>query len=291
MVTQSDLAIVLRSVAYEDRHRIITALTLQSGQISAMAKNSIQSRRFGGSLELFAASDWTYTTRPGAELHQLTETQIREPFDQLRKDFTLLALASTLNELVLKVAPAQEACPDLFRLHYNALAALNETAQQVKEIDPAFALTFLNAYMGKLLQLSGQQPRLHECLECGLSLSEMNSKIPLSCVIHAAGWVCPSCRRQKKSGTLDQFQQAFMEIQPIAILTLQQNLQNPIRRIEALRQGKPKPSNTDQQALFNFLEALYIYHVPGFDKMVLKSLRFLHLESTLTPQTGNPRQK
>jgi len=50
-----DLAIVLRAVPYEERHRIVTALTEHHGKITGMAKNAIQSRRFGGCLETFTA--------------------------------------------------------------------------------------------------------------------------------------------------------------------------------------------------------------------------------------------
>src|SRR6185437_133148 len=98
MQSKRDLAIILRAVPYQERHRVVTALTEQHGQISAIAKNSIQSRRFGGCLDLFAASEWIFTYSPGAELYHLTEAKIREPFDGLHKSFEKLSLASVFNE-------------------------------------------------------------------------------------------------------------------------------------------------------------------------------------------------
>ena len=43
------------------------------------------------------------------------------------------------------------------------------------------------------------------------------------------------------------------------------------------------------QELFKFLEALIVYHVPGFDQHPLKALRFLDVESGwvgLAPRPG-----
>src|SRR5687768_422160 len=131
MQHKQDLAIVLRTVVFEERHRIVTALTENHGRISALARNSIQSRRFGGSLEPFTAADWRFVeTRPGADLFRLEEANTRRGFENLRKDFERLSMASLFNELMLKLAPEHEPCPDLFRMHANALAVLDEMPGQ-----------------------------------------------------------------------------------------------------------------------------------------------------------------
>src|ERR1700746_1867792 len=100
-----DLAIVLRSIAYEERHRIVTALTENHGQISAMARNAIHARGFGGPLDLFAASEWLFVDKPGADLARLDEAQIRRSFEGIHKDFEKLSLASVFSEFMLRVAP------------------------------------------------------------------------------------------------------------------------------------------------------------------------------------------
>ena len=38
-------------------------------------------------------------------------------------------------------------------------------------------------------------------------------------------------------------------------------------------------SREEHQELFRFLEALVIYHLPGFDRKPIKALRFLDVES------------
>ena len=145
MESRRDLAIVLRSVRYQDRHRIITALTENHGRVSALARNSIQSRRFGGALEPFAAGEWLFSERKGAELLNLNEASIRRSYEGLRGDFECLSAASALNEIVLRVAHPGEPCPELFRLHSNALAVLEEGADRLT------VLILLNAYRSRIL--------------------------------------------------------------------------------------------------------------------------------------------
>lgn len=281
MQLKQDLAIVLRSIPYEERHRIITALTEQHGQISAMAKNSIQSRRFGGTLEPFAASTWTFTQKPGAELCQLSEAQIRNSFEGLRQDFKKLSLASVLNELIIKLAPQHQACGDLFRLHSNALFAINEAS--IEKVEQS-GIAFLNAYLAKLLQWSGSQPQLSACLQCQLPLSDLPPRAEVSCLIADAGWVCGKCRAQEtrhireRSGNA--FHHSLLRVTPVAVQDFQMSLRTPIRSVFSAFKG----SENEHRALFQFLEALYVFHIPGFDQKPLKSLRFLDLKSTVLPE-------
>jgi DNA repair protein RecO len=276
-----DLAIVLRSVVYEERHRIVTALSENHGQITAIAKNSIQSRRFGGTLEPFTASEWIFTQKPGAEMVTLTEAHIRKSFEGIQKDFEKLSLASTLNELMLKLAPEQQKCSDLFKLHSNALSALHEG------ILPQTEVAFLNAYLAKLLQWSGSQPRLLNCLQCSAPLREMVEHGELSCLIADAGWVCPSCRQQETRHIREQggqgLQNFFIRLTPLAIVDFHMSLITPIRQTSEKILASPQ----EHRELFRFLESLFIYHIPGFDRHPLKSLRFLGLESNVRHEAMN----
>jgi len=271
-----DLAIVLRSVPYEERHRVVTALTEHHGQISALARNSIQSRRFGGTLELFAASEWMLTLKPGAELYHLSEAQIREPFEGLRKDFESLSLASVLSELMIKLAPQNEQCSEYFKLHSNALLTLNNSTGTSVEI------ILLNAYLAKLLQLSGSQPQLQACLECETSLNEVDPHKDLSCIVADAGWICSQCRHQETRHIRERegrtLQHSMIRLTPLIIQDFQLSLRIPIRQISS----QAKASQKEHRDLFKFLEALFVFHIPGFDKKPLKSLRFLDLESSTT---------
>ena len=285
MQQKRDLAIVLRSLPYEERHRIVTALTERDGLVSVMAHNAIQSRRFGGALEPFTAGQWLYTEKPGAELGRVDEAKTLRAFEGLRKDFERLSLASTFNELILRLAPKHQACSDLFRLHSNALAALDE---EKLEMEPMrFHLVLLNAYLTKLLQWSGSQPQILQCLACRIHVEKLDEDQSLSCIVPDAGWVCMACRaagtyhlqRQEGHGG-GGLSQALLKISPRAVLDFHLGLALPIRQVPGFAVG----TEPEQKELFRFLEALFIYHIAGFDQKPLKSLRFLGLESTLQPQ-------
>jgi DNA repair protein RecO len=272
MQTYRDLAIVLRTIAYEERNRIVTALTEQNGLVTAMAKNSVQSRRFGGTLEVFAASEWLFSKKPGSELCQLTEAHIREPFTGLRNDFQKLSLASVFSEIMLRIAPPYEMCTDLFKLHSNALSVLAHLPQSNPE---GMELLLLNAYVAKLLQWSGSQPRLQGCLSCEVPLGSLSPQEELSCRIAEAGWICNSCRGTNTRHVQGQdgptFHQALLRVSVEAIQDFQMFLGIPMRLVSekvSIKLGAHKN-------LFQFLEGLLIYHVPGFDRTPLKSLRFI----------------
>ena len=273
MQQKRDLAIVLRSIPYEERHRIVTALTENHGQVSALARNSIQSRRFGGTLEQFCASEWHFAEKPGSELARLDQALVKRPFEGLRKDFEKLSLASVFSELMLKLAPRNEACADLFRLHSNALATLEEQPA-------APSLVLLNGYMAKLLQWSGNQPRLQGCHLCAKPLNQMDDDASLSCLIADAAWLCPDCRASGTQSIRHQHR-----ISPLAVVDCLTSLVSPIRQL----QSHARASEADHRELFHFIEALFAYHMPGFDQKPLNGLRFLGLESNLPPPAANPR--
>lgn len=283
MIQKRDIAIILRVTPFEERHRIVVALTEAHGKITAMAKNSVASRRFGGALEPFAASEWLFTEKPGHELVFLSEAHIKKSYEGLRKDFERLSMASVLNELMLRVAPQQEPCEELFRLHANALATLEE----VSIAKGGLPLSILNAYLAKVLQWNGSQPRLHACLGCETSIETLDLRLSLSCRVADAGWVCEHCR-ENHTHTIENrgaFEHSLLRITPAAIQDFFLSLRLPIRQISA----QATASRAEHQDLFKFLEALFIYHVPGFDQQPLKGLRFLDLKSSVLPHAENFR--
>lgn len=265
MQALEDLAIVLRVTLYQDRHRVITALTEGHGQISVLAKNAVQSRRFGGALELFTASSWNFTHTPGSEFYHLSEAHPKESFAGIRTRFEKLALASAFNEIMIKLAPLNEACPDLFRLHANALSTLATLAPSSES-----EMKLLNAYLAKILQWSGHQPAFQFCMQCQKSLNDVSSQQRVFCSVPDAGWIC--CQPDH----------SLIPVSPLALQDFLTSLRIPIRQIPV----QAKASEEAHRELFRFLESLLIYHVPGFDRHPLKSLRFLELESNLPPGIG-----
>lgn len=269
-----DLAITLRWVPYEERHRVVTALTETHGKISALARNSIQSRRFGGALEPFAAAEWRLVERPGADLYRVEGAEIRRSFEGLRRDFERLSMASAFNELILRLAPERQPCPELFKLHSNALAAL-------EEMEGAVPVSLINAYLAKALQWSGNQPQLHHCLQCGTPVDALRPDQAINVVVADAGWICCGSRRDTQA-----FHHLFRQVTPAALRDFHKALSVPIRQVPSAM----KASSVEHKALYAFLESLMMFHVPGFDRAPLKSTRFLDLDAHahLAPGPGGP---
>ncbi len=260
---------------FEDRHKVVTGLSETSGKITALARNSVQSRRFGGTLDPFTAAEWEISERPGADLFHLQQATPIRGFEGLRKDFRRLSLASTWNELMLKIAPERESCPELFRLHSNALVALEELPEPL----PAQAeIALLNAYLAKLLQWSGHQPQVLECFGCQKPLVNLADEEEVSGLIAEAAWLCSSCRKVVKKGSEENaFTHRFFRIRVRAFGDFLFSLSTPIRKSLEVFRATPE----EHRELFAYLEALLVYHLPGLDKAPIKSLRFLDLPSIL----------
>jgi hypothetical protein len=104
-----------------------------------------------------------------------------------------------------------------------------------------------------------------------------------------AGWLCATCRRSethhvrgREGGSFDR---SLLRVTPEALQDFLLSLTVPIRQVNALTQA----SREAHQELFKFLEALFVYHVPGFDQQPLKGLRFLELESNVRLAQGSLR--
>lgn len=282
MIATPDLAIVLRTVAYEERHRIVTALTEKHGKISALARNAVQSRRFGGALDLFVAAEWSLVERPGADLFRVEGAVVKRDFANIQKDFDRLSLASAMNELILKIAPEREVCADLFQLHANALALL-DTLPKIEGL--VFAI--LDAYLAKLLQWSGSQPQLTRCFGCQRDLTTLEESTFVTCLVSRASWICLQCRESSKLHLEEiNVKSGALRVSRRALLDFYHSLCEPIRKLPTFWKSSP----AEQRGLFEFLELLLVFHLPGFEAdpkranaqgllsggvSSLKSLRFL----------------
>ena len=263
----SDLAIVLRAVAYEDRHRVVTALTEQRGKISALAQNAFQSRRFGGSLEPFSASVWTFTERPGAELYRVEGAEIRRGFEGLRKDLTRLTMASALCEIVLRVAPDRVPVPELFKLLGNGLAVLEELPPRLNagsSSDPEFR--FLHAAIVKVLQWSGHSPQIGACLGCQAPLSGLSLSGEVLISGESLGWYCSGCGI---SVARDARVHAVVSVRFLRQCAL--SLTAPIR--VAVVEGDC--TEAEVREAFAWLDRAMAFHLPSFDREGLQSLKLI----------------
>ena len=256
-----DLAVVLRSVQFEEKHRIVTGLTEKHGKVSVIARNAVQSRRFGGALEHFAAGEWSFSIRPGAEIGSLREATIKRDFSGISKDFEKLALASFFNEVSLRLAPAGVPCVDLFKIHSNALVALEEAASSEK------LLALANLYLVKVLSWCGNQPQLLRCLKCDKGIQTLTPSDWIEGDIQAAGWVCSECASHATGRPNENTKRIPSDALKDLLFGASESLRKAIVQAHGIRE--------EHAPLFSFLTRVLAYHVPGFDQLSMKSLRFL----------------
>lgn len=265
MERTKDLAIVLKAVPFQDRHLIVTALTKSYGRITALAKNAIHSRRFGGTLDHFCASEWTWTAKPQSELVFLEQTTFRHSFEDLKAGFENLTLGSVFTEIVLRISQEREPAPELFIFYSNALALIPKT------LDALTTPRLLNVFLLKVLKWCGSQPNLHSCLKCEQAFGSTET---YACAVANPGWLCGSCREEGADFNL-RGNQTF-NLKSEALLDMERILKTPMKQVLSTLEAPLE----DHLQIYQYLEALYIYHVPGFDRAALKGIRFLNLKST-----------
>ncbi len=151
-------AVVLRTVDYGERDRVVTLFSRERGKLSAFARGARSSRRrFGGALEPFTLLAAELTER-GGDLWVLDDAGVERGFGNLRGDLARIACASYAVELARELVRDAEAHEDLF----DGLVAY------LTLLDGAPARPWdLRRFELDALRAAGLQPALVECARCG----------------------------------------------------------------------------------------------------------------------------
>ena len=150
--------LVLRETAYKDSSKILTVLTGGEGKLTVSAHGALRrNSKLAAVTQLLAFSEMTlYSSK---DRWTMTEARSVEQFIGLRDDLVLLALGAYFAELTEAVADEDSPNPDLLPLILNALFALSEKIKEPRYVKPAFEL--------RLMAVSGFEPLIAECGECG----------------------------------------------------------------------------------------------------------------------------
>jgi DNA repair protein RecO (recombination protein O) len=153
-----DQGIVLGSVKLAEADKIVTILTQGSGKIRAVAKGIRRtSSKFGARLEPFThVSVMLYR---GRNLDTVTQAEIINPFRTVRDEFDLFSAGETMLETADKVAEEHERNVPLFLLLVRGLRTL--------DMQPTEPAAVAEAFLLRLLSLSGFAPSLSACAVCG----------------------------------------------------------------------------------------------------------------------------
>jgi DNA repair protein RecO (recombination protein O) len=204
MPLSKEQGIVLRAIKLGEADKIVTILTQGSGKVRAVAKGIRRTRsRFGARLEPF--THVSLLLYQGRNLDTVTQAEILSPFGELRRDFALIAAGEAMVEAADKVAEEHERNVRLFLLLLAGLRSLDR-----RPTDPA---AVAEAYLIKLLSLSGFHPSFAACSVCGAPgpherfAAGQGGVVCPGCAEHDAGRVSPGAVRW-----LDELSRADLEM-------------------------------------------------------------------------------
>ena len=186
-------AVILRRRDFGEADRILTIYTPDHGKKTAIAKGIRKtSSRKAGHLELF-----THTALLLAHARTwdiVTEAVTVEAFGRLRQQLDCIGYASYVCELIDCFTEEEDENQLLWDLLLRVLRELDDAALEPTPTEKPAAL--LRWFELHLLSLTGFQPELFHCLDCGDDLEAVTNYL----VLHEGGIVCPRCRARREEG-------------------------------------------------------------------------------------------
>ncbi len=185
-----EVGFLLRGVHYGDHHRILSFLTAEHGRVDLIALGAKKSvRRFAGVLDFLNCLGMEYQLNPRGELGRLEHVELKDSFDQLRKDYQMTMIVLQWNQLLHKVLPVGHKVAGVFELLHKSMFQLSEHA--VETID------FL--FRRELLSRLGFHLELSRCVQC-----QRNDPIGYRFSPERGGLECTVCLPSSPSKVLGQ---------------------------------------------------------------------------------------
>ncbi len=173
-------ALVLRTVDYGERDRIVTLLTRERGKLSAFARGARSSRRrFGGALEPFTLLHAELVER-GGDLWGLEDASVERAHGHVREDLARIACASYAVELARELVRDAEPHAELFDGVVDYLARLDEGPARPWD---------LRRLELDALRAAGLLPVLESCARCGRPAGDGGARFDPA----QGGVLCAAC--------------------------------------------------------------------------------------------------
>ena len=261
---QSDLGLILKRTAFDERHLLLHILTPSLGCVQCVALNGRGARRFGAGLEFFTVSEFHFFSRnPDAPL-RLEQVNVRTAFPHLPQDYPKYVAASFLCELSYKVVSQHPLQTEpLFKLLVNSLATLDSG-----QVPTPWVLV---SFLGKFLQWLGAFPRLAHCAGCGRSWKSGKDQDRCAMLLDEGVWLCETCVEPARP---------HFPLPLADLATLFMVLSQPIRSLDA---KIFESFGTTPDALFDYLVRHTEYHVAGLSVLQLHSYRLIDLKYSANP--------
>lgn len=241
-------AIVLHSRKQGETSKILTMLTHSFGKMSLMAKGSRNVKsKYLGVLETFNYISIIFYYKESRSLQFTSQAEIIDSFPGIHAELGKMALAAVPLEIIEKTEPREHKNPQLFQLLLDTLRAFETCTSGLKNITRSFQLKFL--------KISGIQPQLEKCNQCGNVKAEGMNHFDLD----RGFYHCRAC-----GGPFE----TSVELSCNALENLRWLNQAPVHSA-----GKANITAQTGKQIDHFLVSYFKYHFEGLKN--IKSLKYL----------------
>ena len=211
--------LVISEVRTGEADKILTLLTAEHGKITVSGKGvaSLRSRHMPAT-QLFSYS--SFNLKKTKKYFYIADSDLIEPFFDIRYDVNKLSLANYICEVVDYLAVEEMGEEELLRLALNSLYALaNRDGLPEEQIKAAFEM--------RAAAVSGFEPSLDKCGECGndetdglFYLDVMNGRL-----------ICGDCLRSIRGGAGDdRTAKIYLALSPSVLEAIRFTVHAPIGR-------------------------------------------------------------
>lgn len=182
MAIQSTHAIVLKRKDIRESSIIVTLFTKDFGKIIGLVKGiRVSKSRYASKLESFSLNKIVFYQTQKKDIQLISNCDLEDSFENLRKDLRLTTFASFFVELVDSVTELFDKNEKIFRLFLNSLVLLS------KEKFPERAVLIFQI---KLLTEAGLMPQVSACAGCDREYSNYKFSHKLG------GLICQRCLQE-----------------------------------------------------------------------------------------------
>ena len=198
--------IVIKAVDTGDKKRYLTVLTATMGRITLLANagHSMHSHQMAVS-QLYNYGNFEYYHKGSARI--LKSGSVIETFYGVSADIDRMNLAAYLCELAWELTDEGEPADQMLRMLLNSLHAIANELRPLDQIKGAFEI--------RAAAISGYEPDLSGCAECGKSDSEVYFLDVMNGALY-----CESCRaKRNKTPVSEAYADELREAEILSVLT------------------------------------------------------------------------
>jgi DNA repair protein RecO (recombination protein O) len=139
MARFKDQAVCIRLTEWSESSQVVTLLTQAHGKVRGLAKGSRRMSpssiaRYSGGFELLTAGQIVATTKPSSDLATLTEWDLQQPFDHLRRDLQAQQLGLYVADITHAMLADHDAHEKTYEGLMKALASLALPARRTEAV-------------------------------------------------------------------------------------------------------------------------------------------------------------